>query len=251
MSGLRVGREPMDDLDDRLRVADFGRVDRAVEEIERAPFLREPLGFRLGQPARIGQTPVDRDEPIEPRQVLRRADGGQHVRIAHRRLAELLVLERGGRLREMLEVLEDLRVLGELAVGADPEAEELLRCLDRAARYGCRAPAARWQARSVALTAPAPPAASSTKTDRRISGDPPRCLRAAGSCRSRASRSARLHVVDVAVRQHEVRLLPRLIQPRVVVDRDLPLADHLELVARDDDRRAFRQADAEEVRDIS
>ena len=61
----------MDDVDDRLAVADFGRVNRGVDEVERLAFGGELLRFGLGQPARIGEAPVDLDEPIEFRQVLR------------------------------------------------------------------------------------------------------------------------------------------------------------------------------------
>ena len=78
------------------------------------------------------------------------------------------------------------------------------------------------------------------------SQDSIRIRAAAASRRCRAFRSPRLHVVDVARRQHEVRLLPGLIQARVVVDRHLPLAHHLEPVSRHDDRRALRETDAEQ-----
>ena len=71
---------------------------------------------------------------------------------------------------------------------------------------------------------------------------------AAGRADPQLLELARLHVVDVAGRQHVVGLLPRLIQARVVVDRHLPLAHHFELVAGDDDRGAFGQADAEHLR---
>src|SRR5262249_27064131 len=57
---------------------------------------------------------------------------------------------------------------------------------------------------------------------------------------------ARLHVVDVADRQHVIRLLPRLIEARVVMDRDLPRAHHLEAVAVNDDRGRFGQPDSEQ-----
>ena len=124
--GAVVGRQPVRDLDQRLRVADFRRVDRAVDEVERAPFLRQPLRLGLGQPARIGQPPVDLDEPVQLRQVLRRADRRQHVRIPHRRLAALLELDAIGRLRQVLEVFDDLGIARELAVGADLDPEVLI-----------------------------------------------------------------------------------------------------------------------------
>src|SRR5262245_51460235 len=54
-----------------------------------------------------------------------------------------------------------------------------------------------------------------------------------------------LHVVDVALGQHEIGFLPGLIEPRVVVHGDLPLPHDFEPVAGDDDRGALGQADAE------
>src|SRR4051794_22981469 len=60
--------------------------------------------------------------------------------------------------------------------------------------------------------------------------------------------AARLHVVDVAGREHEIRLLPRLVEPRVVVDRDLPGARHLEAILRDHDCGRLREADTEQLR---
>src|SRR4051812_27516709 len=57
---------------------------------------------------------------------------------------------------------------------------------------------------------------------------------------------ARFHVVDVAGREHVVRLLPGLIQARVVVHRDLPRAHHLEAIALHDDRCGLGQPDAEQ-----
>ena len=122
-----LGRQAMDDGDDRLAVRDLGRVNRGVDQIERLALGGELLRFGVRQPARIGQPPVDLDQPIELRQVLRRADTQQRVRVPHRRLAELLVLHAVCRLCDQLEVLEDLRIAGELAVGSRLEAEELLR----------------------------------------------------------------------------------------------------------------------------
>ena len=124
--GAAIGREPVRDFGDRLRVADFRRVDRAVEEVKRASLLREPFRLRVRQPAGIREPPVDRDQPIEFRKVFRRADRRQHVRIAHRRLAELLEPDAIRRRGEVLEVLDDLRIARQLAVGADVETEELV-----------------------------------------------------------------------------------------------------------------------------
>ncbi len=132
LARLRIGggRQPVDDVDDRLAVADLGRVNRGVDEVERLAFGGQLLGFGLRQAARIGEAPVDLDEPIELREVLRRADAQQRIAVPHRRLAELLVLDAVGLLREQLEVLEDLRIARQLAVGADLETEILIRMWD-------------------------------------------------------------------------------------------------------------------------
>ena len=122
-----LGGEPMDDVDDRLAVRDFRGVNGRVDQVERLAFRGELLRFRVRQPARIGQAAVDLHQSIEPRQVLRRADAQHRIAVAHRRLADLLVLHAIGGLGDGLEVLEDLRVAGELAVAADLEAEVLIR----------------------------------------------------------------------------------------------------------------------------
>src|SRR6187200_2086615 len=56
---------------------------------------------------------------------------------------------------------------------------------------------------------------------------------------------AGLHVVDVAVRENEVRLLPGLIRALVVVHRDLEAPEDLEPVAADDDGRVLRQSETQ------
>src|SRR4051794_27076964 len=57
---------------------------------------------------------------------------------------------------------------------------------------------------------------------------------------------ARPHVVHVAGGKNIVGLLPGLIGAGVVVDRHFPFADHLKTVSRDHNRRAFREANAEQ-----
>ena len=66
----------------------------------------------------------------------------------------------------------------------------------------------------------------------------------------RVSSRRALHVVDIARVEHVVGLLPRLVGARAVVHRDLPAADDLEAIAGHDDGRVFRQADAEQVREL-
>ena len=106
--GAGVGGEAVRDLDQRLRVADLGRVNGAVDEIERPPLLRQALGLGGREAARVGEAAVDLDQPIELRQVLRRADRRQHVGVPHRRLAALFVFQAAGRLRQVLQVFQDL-----------------------------------------------------------------------------------------------------------------------------------------------
>ena len=85
-----LGGEPMDDVDDRLAVADLGGVNGRVEEVEGLAFHRQLLRLGLRQPARIGQAAIDLDEPIEVGEVLRRADAQHRVAVPHRRLSQLL-----------------------------------------------------------------------------------------------------------------------------------------------------------------
>jgi hypothetical protein len=129
LAGLRIGggRQAVDDVDDRLAVADFGRVNRGVDEIERLALGSEFLRFGLRSTTRIGEAPIDLDEPIEFRQVLGRTDPQQRIAVPHRRLAELLVLDAVGLLREQLEVVEDLWIARQLSVRADLESEILIR----------------------------------------------------------------------------------------------------------------------------
>src|SRR5579862_2145975 len=61
---------------------------------------------------------------------------------------------------------------------------------------------------------------------------------------------ARLHVEDVALREHEIRLLPRLVDSCVVVHGDLEAAEHFEAVAGNDDRGVLGQSDAEQIRHL-
>src|SRR5918992_1053223 len=59
--------------------------------------------------------------------------------MSHGGLSELVVLDSVRCLREVLEILEDLRIASQLAVRADPKAEELLRRLRlRKGGRGCR-----------------------------------------------------------------------------------------------------------------
>jgi hypothetical protein len=124
--GPLVRREPMGDLDDRLCVADLGRVNGAVEKVEGASLLRQTFRVRRRQAARIREPAVDLDQAVDPREVLGRADRREHIGIPHRRLSDLAEGDATGRVCEMLEVGDDLGIARQLAVGADGEAEELI-----------------------------------------------------------------------------------------------------------------------------
>ena len=125
--GAVLGREPVGNLGDRLCVADFGRVDRSVEEIERATLLCQLRRLGRAEPAWIGQPPIDLDQAVEAGQVFRRADGGQHVRIAHRRLPDLAEADPARGAREVLQVLDDLGIARQLTIGTNSKPEELCR----------------------------------------------------------------------------------------------------------------------------
>jgi hypothetical protein len=53
------------------------------------------------------------------------------------------------------------------------------------------------------------------------------------------------YVKHVARLQDEVRFLPRLVEPGVVVDGYFPFSHHLETISGDDDSGALRQTDAQ------
>ena len=133
LSNLRrvLRRQPVRDADDRLAVADLRRMDRRVEEVEGNPLPREHPRLVLGQPARVGQPVVDLDQPVEPLQVLLRAELHEHVRIAVRGRPAVLVLHPVGAIRQELQVLEHLWIPRQVAVGADLEPEVLRRRRDR------------------------------------------------------------------------------------------------------------------------
>ena len=139
-----VRGEPVGDLDDRLPVPDLVRMDRGVEEVERDAFPGQRLRFRLRQAAGVGEPMVDGDQPVEPVQVRLRAQGDEDVRVAVRRRPPLLVPHAVRPVGEVAQIFEDPGVTGQLAVGADFEAEELGRRGDRLrGRRGRRARAER------------------------------------------------------------------------------------------------------------
>ena len=60
-----LGREAMGDPDNRLPVADLGRVDGCVEEIEGDTLAGQGTRLGLGQTSRVGQLMVYLDEPVQ------------------------------------------------------------------------------------------------------------------------------------------------------------------------------------------
>ena len=117
-------------LDDGLGVADLGRVDRRVEEVERHPFAGQGRRVGLGQAARVVQPVVDLDEAVEAREVARRTDRRQDVGVAQRARAALLVRDPVRAVREEPQVLENPGIARHLAVGPDLEAEVVGRMRD-------------------------------------------------------------------------------------------------------------------------
>ena len=120
----------MGDLDDGLAVSHLGRVNRGVEEIERHAFPCQGARGFVREAARVGELVVDVDEPLEPVEVGFRAEGHQHVGMAVRRRPARLIQHAVRVRRQVLHVVEHLRVAGQLAVGADLEAEVLGGRLD-------------------------------------------------------------------------------------------------------------------------
>ncbi len=77
--------------------------------------------------ARVGELALNLPELVEPREVLRRADGRHDEGRAQRRLAQLLELHAVARRVELPKIIDDGRPTGELAVVARLEAEHVLR----------------------------------------------------------------------------------------------------------------------------
>ena len=128
--GPIVGRHPMRDLDDGLAVSDFGRVDGRIEEVKRHALASQPHRVRFGEASRVGQAMVDFDQPVQPSQILTRAERDEHVGVTQCSFAAFLEYHAVGVVGQVLEVRHHSRVASELAVGADFEAEELLRGLE-------------------------------------------------------------------------------------------------------------------------
>lgn len=127
--GLLV-REPVEDVGDDLRRADLGGVDGRLQQVDRPALRGEFPGLRLGQPARVGEPPVDLLDPVELGQVGRRADGEHRERLPGGRLADLLVEHPLGPVGDELVVPDHVGPAGEPPLAAQREAEELLGCGD-------------------------------------------------------------------------------------------------------------------------
>ena len=111
-------------------------MDVAGDEDDRFAVARELRDLLFGQSAGIGQLPRGLPDLLQVPHVPLGGDDGHDEVFAERRLAERLDLHaRRGR-GQRLEVGDDLPVVGELAVRADLEAEELRRRLDRCCEGG-------------------------------------------------------------------------------------------------------------------
>ena len=125
--GLLVlgGGQGVRPLHRHLRRADLGRVDVAGHQQHQLALARQGLALGLAQAARVGDPPRHLLDARQVRDVLLRRDDRHDHLLAERRLAEVLQGHaRRGRVQHP-EVRRDLAVVGERAVGADRDAEEL------------------------------------------------------------------------------------------------------------------------------
>ena len=123
--GRFVSGQAVRNVDDRLPVAHFGGVNRGVEEIEGNTLAGEGARLFGRQAARVGELVVDRDEPVEPIEILPGADGDQDVRVPLGSRTARGVCDPLGSGGEVLQVLQHPRIPRQLTVGSDFEAEEL------------------------------------------------------------------------------------------------------------------------------
>ncbi len=121
------GDQPPAELRRVLRPRHFGRVEAAVDPHDGLALFRQGACPRLVHPARDGELPRDLLEPGPVPDVGLARDGGEDHRPALAALADLLDDDavRGG--IELVEVLDDLLVAGELVVVAGREPEDVLR----------------------------------------------------------------------------------------------------------------------------
>jgi hypothetical protein len=127
--GLVRGGEAVRDEHPREVRADLGRMHPAGDEHDAAAAADEPLRgavARGAERARVCEAALNLLQLGEAREVLGRADGGEHEGRAQRRLAQLLELHARARGVEAAEVLDGLRPRGQLAVVAGAEAEHVL-----------------------------------------------------------------------------------------------------------------------------
>ena len=125
---LLVGaaHELVDRFDQLVRADHFRRVQAAVDPDDRLAFLRERPRLLLGDAAGAVQLLRDLLVAIELGEVLRRGDDRGEMRPAFLGLADLDDLHPARFLVDLLPVLDELIVGGQVVVVADVEAEELL-----------------------------------------------------------------------------------------------------------------------------
>ena len=124
----------MQQLGRRLRAANLGRVNAHADRDDRRLPVDDGGGGLLVEGARIGQAKCVGANLIEARDVVgRRDDRGDELAAFGCRtgIDELDAIGGGG---DGLEIPLQRRPVGELAVGAHPEAERGLRCLDAGGR---------------------------------------------------------------------------------------------------------------------
>src|SRR5262249_7319509 len=128
--GIGAADHLPDVLDDLLRAEDFGRMEAAVDENDGLAFLRERPRLIVGEPFRVRELARDLAVAIQLLHVLGRRHDRVHVSTLFGRLPDVADLQTVRLLLDLVEVVDELGIRGELVVVADVETEERFRRSD-------------------------------------------------------------------------------------------------------------------------
>ena len=125
-----AGREQVRKFHRGLRRRDLGRVDAVVVGDDGLAGGDQFRRLFIGKAARVGEAQVRLADGLEVGHVLLGGDHHREEGLAERRLAFAVDLHPPGRGIELAEVVDDLRPVGELAIGAHLETQDGFRGWD-------------------------------------------------------------------------------------------------------------------------
>ena len=137
---VRPADHLVDALDQLLRAESLRRVKAAIDPHDSLSLACEPVRLIVAQPLRQREPPRDVAVLRQGAMIRRRRHDRHQLRAAFGGLADFLDRQPVGFSVELLPVLRELRIVGELVVVPDVEAEVLLRtrdaCLRRERNHG-------------------------------------------------------------------------------------------------------------------